>query len=510
MYTVRLKLELSKSEECFMTKCFFFTSVIHNKTVAYAQNRINSLSRDADYMSARMEYGKSGFAKKKSEQLSSAQKKRKKQLSELMKSKQTEYGLRQTDLERFAKILHGKYAKFVSSQQVQAEAKAVYRGVAKVLFADGIHLHFKPVNQFDCIKQKCATNGVKIIDWNTVKFMNHIYQTAGLPATEYMKAVRAQTVLYADVVYTYLKRIEFGTGFHYYVIITLRGKAPKKFSKCSHSNRTGVDLGVSTIATVSHDELNLEELAPESDRYDRAIRHLQKLVERSMRLHNPENYNPNGTVKKGKHSWKLTRKCRKMKRMMRVLYRKQTAYVQSSHQKFINHLIQTTSEFILEPMEFVSLQKRAKNTARSDKVSTVKAKDGTVKKIHKFKRKKRYGHSIKNRSPGFMQAELKRKAEQYDIPYFEISRNAYRASQLHHDTGEYIKPKLSERFKVIDGHKVQRDLYSAFLICNTSDSLTIPDFELCSSRFPRFVEMHDTLIENMKKRGISMKQCFGF
>lgn len=65
MYTVRLKLELSQSEERFMTKCFFFTSVIHNKTVAYAQNRINALFRDAEYMSARREYGESGFAKKK-------------------------------------------------------------------------------------------------------------------------------------------------------------------------------------------------------------------------------------------------------------------------------------------------------------------------------------------------------------------------------------------------------------------------------------------------------------
>lgn len=510
MYTVRLKLELSQSEERFMAKCFFFMNTVHNRTVAYAQNRINSLFRDTDYMSARREYGESGLAKKKSDQLSSVQKKRKKQLSQLMKDKQVEYGLRQTDLERYAKVLHAKYAEFVSSQQVQAEAKAVYSGVEKVLFGSGNRLHFKQVSQSDCIRQKCATNGVRVIDWNTIKFMKHMYQTAGLPDTEYMKAVRSQIVLYADVVYTSLKRIEFSTGFHYYVIITLRGEAPKKVSKCSHSNRTGVDFGVSTIATASHDELSLEELAPESDRYERQIRHLQNLVERSMRLHNPENYNPNGTVKKGKHHWKLTRRCRMLKRMIRVLYRKQTAYIQSSHQRFINHLIQTSSEFILEPMEFAGLQKRAKNTERSDKVSTVKSKDGTVKKIHKFKRRKRYGHSIRNRSPGFMQAELKRKAEQYDIPYFEIQRNTYRASQLHHDTGEYIKPELSERFKVIDGHEVQRDLYSAFLICCTDDSLTAPDFKTCSSSFPRFVEMHDTLIENMKKRGISMKQCFGF
>ena len=71
MYTVRLKLELSRSEERFMEKCFFFMNTIHNRIVSCAQNRINALFRDADYMSARREYGKSGFAKRKSAQFSS-------------------------------------------------------------------------------------------------------------------------------------------------------------------------------------------------------------------------------------------------------------------------------------------------------------------------------------------------------------------------------------------------------------------------------------------------------
>lgn len=95
-------------------------------------------------------------------------------------------------------------------------------------------------------------------------------------------------------------------------------------------------------------------------------------------------------------------------------------------------------------MQFKKLQCRSKKTERSEKLSAVKTKDGTVKQVHKYKRKKRYGHSIKNRSPGFMQAELKRKAEQYDIPHHEIDVSQYRASQFHHDTGEYIKPDLSE------------------------------------------------------------------
>ena len=403
-----------------------------------------------------------------------------------------------------------KYSKYVSSQQAQAEAKAVYSGVAKVLFDNGKHLHYKRFNQFDCIKQKNTSNGVKVLDWKIIEFMDHKYHIVPIPKTDYMQEVLNSTVLFADLKYAYLKRIEFESGYRYYVILTLSGTAPKKFQKCNYNNRTGVDFGTSSIATASNDELNLVELAPKSGTYEKQIRHLQNLVDHKTRIHNKDNYDEFGRVKKGHHKWNITKNCKKLKRKIRVLYRKQTAYVHDSHHAFINHLIQTTSEFILEPMEFDNLQKRSKKTERSDKVAKVKQKDGTVKEVRKYRRKKRFGHSIKNRSPGLMQANLKKKAIQYDIPYYEIDKTAFKASQLHHDTGEYVKPSLNERFKTIDGHLVQRDLYSAFLMYNTSDSLTIPDFNKCNANFPHFLELQDKLISQMKERGISFKQCFGF
>ena len=48
---------------------------------------------------------------------------------------------------------------------------------------------------------------------------------------------------------------------------------------------------------------------------------------------------------------------------------------------------------------------------------------------------------------------------------------------VNHDTGEYIKPTLNERFKTVEGCKVQRDLYSAFLIYHTDDTLTAPELD---------------------------------
>lgn len=90
-----------------------------------------------------------------------------------------------------------------------------------------------------------------------------------------------------DVVYSFLKRIEFNSGFKYYVVITLRGDAPKRIKLSEDGgHRTGVDFGTSTIATASNNEVHLEELAPESAKYEKEIRHKQNLVDASMRKHN--------------------------------------------------------------------------------------------------------------------------------------------------------------------------------------------------------------------------------
>ena len=505
MYTVRFQLELSGSEKRFLSKSFFYANQMHNQLVRYATNRLNALFHDTEYVGARKAYGKAEFSKKKG-----SEKKKKKELSNIMCIKQKEYNLTKTSLCKFVSKEQKKYKNYINSHQAQAEAEAVYKGVEKVLFEDGRHLHYRRYNSFDCIKQKCAVTGVRLSRWDTICFMKHYYKVR-IPKNEYIQSIISSVDLKEDVVYSFLKRIEFNSGFKYYVVITLRGDAPKRIKLSEDGgHRTGVDFGTSTIATASNNEVHLEELAPESAKYEKEIRHKQNLVDASMRKHNPENYNKNGTVKKGKHKWKTTKRCRRLKRQVRVLYRKQSAYIKTSHHTFINRVVQNTSEFILEPMNFKALQKKSKKTERKDEATAVKQKDGSFKMVRKYKRKKRYGHSIKNRSPGLMQTDLKTKATQYGIPYYEIDIHQYRASQLHHDTGEYIKPTLNERFKTIEGCKVQRDLYSAFLICHTDDTLTAPDFKACHLDFPHFVKMQDTLILNMKKCGHTMKSCFGF
>ena len=84
MYTVRFQLELSGSEKRFLSKSFFYVNQMHNQLVRYATNRLNALFHDTEYVDARKAYGKADFSKKKGSELSASEKKKKKELSNIM------------------------------------------------------------------------------------------------------------------------------------------------------------------------------------------------------------------------------------------------------------------------------------------------------------------------------------------------------------------------------------------------------------------------------------------
>lgn len=199
-----------------------------------------------------------------------------------------------------------------------------------------------------------------------------------------------------------------------------------------------------------------------------------------------------------------------MRNKLRSTYRKKQAYIKQFHEIACNKLLENSRNFIIEKMNYKALQKRSKNTEKQDNPSEVKNKDGTVKVIRKYKRKKRFGRSLNNRSPGLFLAILKRKATQYGGTYTEVDTRSFKASQYNHVTDDYQKVTLSERFKMIGDNRIQRDLYSAFLIRNTDSTMTHPDRNKCLKAFDNFVKLHDNLIATMKHNGISMKPCFGF
>ena len=156
--------------------------------------------------------------------------------------------------------------------------------------------------------------------------------------------------------------------------------------------------------------------------------------------------------------------------------------------------------FITEPKNAKKLQKRSKKTERQDKPSVVRKSDGTEQLVYKYKRKKRFGKSIKNRCPGYFQAQAKAKFERTGGVYIEVPVT-YRASQYDHTCNKYIKKALSQRmYELENGTRVQRDWYSSFLMyCIGTDLQNISRYK-CKRYFDelyaKYLELERYIINN--------------
>ena len=194
---------------------------------------------------------------------------------------------------------------------------------------------------------------------------------------------------------------------------------------------------------------------PQCVDYNKEITKLQRQIDVSTRKTNPDKFNEDGTCRKRsewkeKH-WTFSKNCLRKKAKLRELYRRKSAYAKCRHENLLNRMILSASSFVNEPMEFSALAKRSKKTERQDKLSEVKKKDGSVKMVRKYKRKKRFGKSVNDRSPALFQTRLKQKCAQYGLAYMETDKWKYRASQYDHDLDAYIKVELSRRFKTVAG-----------------------------------------------------------
>jgi hypothetical protein len=80
----------------------------------------------------------------------------------------------------------------------------------------------------------------------------------------------------------------------------------------------------------------------------------------------------------------------------------------------------------------------------------------------------------------------------------KINTTKTKASQYNHITNEFIKKDLGERWNIIEDHKVQRDLYSSFLIMNINSNLESVNREKCLETYSNFLNLHDIEINQLR------------
>lgn len=379
------------------------------------------------------------------------------------------------------------FEKHIDINTAQKIASNLWKSFDKMFHSNGKKIHFKKYGEMNSLEGKTKSVGIifrrdkEIISWKKLQIPviidhNNFYE---------------MECLNSEIAYCRIKRKIMKGKYHYYLQIVFKGEKPAKRRKSDGSfvhnvgaGDVGIDIGTSTIAYVSENEVHICELANRVQSIDCERALIQRKMDRSRRITNPDNFNPDGTPIKGRHKWTRSRNYEKLKIKLEELYRKQSAVRKLQHEILANHILSLGSRFYVEKMNFSGLQRRSKKTEMNEKTG-------------KYKRKKRFGKSIGNRAPSMLLSILKRKLGYFGIELTEINTIKARASQFNHIDNTYKKKKLSQRWNIINGQKVQRDMYSAFLIMNINSDLETFNQEKCNIRFEKFLKLHNDEVRRL-------------
>lgn len=392
--------------------------------------------------------------------------------------------------------VHKHFAEHITAKIAQRAGQDVWRSFEKYLFSNGRMVHFHRRGTLDSIANKYARDGMMIdgdvLTWKGGRCENRVTLKLKIrrPKNAYEWEMMQKEVRNMRVVRKWIK-----TRYKYYLQITFAGEPASKFHPIG-KGRVGIDIGTQTIAWSSSSEVRLAELAAgvKQNHAEKAV--LQRKMDRSRRATNPDNFNPDGTIKRGvKLRWVKSKHYLRMEGRVRELERKNADIRKQEHCRMANHILSLGKEIYIEPMEWTALARRAKETKKD--------KNG------KFARKKRFGKSIANRAPGMFMLLLEQKCKRVGGEYHEVAKWTFKASQFDHVSGEYQKKTLGQRWSYLkNGDKIQRDLYSAFLLMNSAPSLAETDVDRCKKTYPKFQKLHeielDRLLNEDKKHISSM------
>jgi transposase len=324
------------------------------------------------------------------------------------------------------RLRHSWLGDHIDSNTAQKLATRAYKAVEKVLFGKAKKVRFKGKNQMDSVEGKSNKSGIKwkgeVVEWGGLKLATLI--TSNDPVILHG--------LNSKVKYVRLVRRKISGRNRFYAQLVCQGKPFIKPKNRLGVGDVGIDIGPSTIALVGESVASLQQFASELEFEAAHIRRLQRKMDRSRRATNPDNYNSNGTVKKGKKQWNISNSYLKTRNSKANLEPKLAAHRKSLHGELVNSIISHSDVIKLEKLSYKAFQKL-------------------------------FGKSVGKRAPGMFVSHLKSKAERAGGQVVEIPTHSTKLSQTC-QCGRVKKKTLKERVHRCEcGVVAQRDLYSALL-----------------------------------------------
>lgn len=472
-FTVQFPLKTEKYQEDILDKRFEIGRQIYNSLVNITQKRYKEMIKTKVYRNLITQL--------------SGDKKRDKDIWQQINDIREQFGMSEYSFYKDVQRLQHHFSDNIDARTTRKIASNLWQAYEKFFYGNGGYIHYKKRNSLNSLEGKTNTRGIRFRDdtilWNGLTIpviidYNNYYENQALKSE----------IAYCRIIRRFVRK-----KYKYYVQIVFKGTPPIKVDnetgEVKHylgEGDVGIDIGTSTIAYSSATDVKILELADKVQNIENQKRRLLRKMDRSRRSTNPDNYNEDGTIKKQgnkKATWNKSNHYIKYQNQLRELYRKQSDVRKYQHECLANEIVSLGDNIYVEKMNFQGLAKRSTKTEKNEK--------------GRFKRKKRFGKSIANRAPAMLLSMIDRKLSYYGKHLIKIDTWDAKASQFNHFDGTYNKKKLSQRWNDFNGIRVQRDLYSAFLIMNVASDLKSFDINKCNERFENFYRLHNLEVERL-------------
>ena len=472
-FVVQFPLRTEKYQEDILNKRFEIGRKIYNSLVTVSQKRYKEMIKTKKYRNLMS--------------MLTGDKKSDKPIWKQIGQMRKEYGLTEYSLHADVKEMQKHFKKNIDSFTAQKIAPTLWKSYDKLFYGNGKRVYYKKYGDMNSLEGKSNYTGIRFVNEHL------IWNGLNIPVVIDWNNPYEYQAMQSEISYCRIVRKFVRNKYKFYVQIVFKGTKPIKFNKETGEIKhflgegdVGLDIGTSTIAISSNTDVKLLILADKVQNIEDEKHRLLRKMDRSRRVTNLENYNEDGTVRKQgskKVFWNKSNHYVKYQNQLKELYRKQADVRKYQHECLSNYIVSLGNKIYVEKMNFAGLQKRAKNTEKNDK--------------GRFKRKKRFGKSLANKAPSMLLTIINRKLGYFGEKLIEIDTFSAKASQFNHMTGEYHKKSLSQRWNDLNDVKIQRDLYSAFLIMNISDDLKSFDIKKCNDRFDNFKKLHDIEIQRL-------------
>ncbi len=481
-FIVQFPLKTELYQEDILNKRFEIGRKIYNSLVTVTQKRYKEMIKTKLYRNIKEEL-KLIYQSKDKINL-----KRKTELCKQLNEMYKQYKLNEYSFHADVKRMQHHFKDNIDSFTAQKIATNLWKAYDKLLFGKGECIHYKRYDTFNSFEGKTNSTGIRF------RGNNLMWNGLNIPVIIDYKNPYESQALESEVAYCRIVRKFVRNKYKFYLQIVFKGIAPIKINKqtgeVKHTlgnGNIGIDIGTQTIAYSSKTDVKIYELADRVQNIEKQKRILLRKLDRSRRVCNPNNYNIDGTTKKQgnkKVTWIKSNHYIKTQNQLKELYRKQADIRKLQHEILANEIISQGNNIYVETMNYAGLQKRAKKTEKNDK--------------GKFKKKKRFGKSLANKAPSMLLSIIDRKLKYYDRQLIKIDTYSVKASQYNHFDETYKKKKLSDRWNDFNGIKVQRDIYSAFLIMNVNTDLKSINKEQCDKTFNKFLILHNKEVDRLK------------